>query len=404
MIDFEKELAVILADDPLGLLVIKPKASSGMNMDERLLSSFEEINTFINEQGHEPQASQDINERKLYSRLKGLRENPEKVAALIQCDSFDLFATEKMPVVKEINTIADVLEDDFLGLLGSNAKDEEDPTDIFKLRHVTKTIDMPEQIARRVPCKNFDKYEQLFKQCHRDLVSGASVFKPFTGEQQITAGHFFILHGVMVYVADVGEKEKKRGKVNARLLCIFENGTESNMLLRSLATELYKDENGVRVLPLSEDLLMPDEHITHEDQSTGYIYILQSLTEDNNIRDIADLYKIGYSSQPVKERIKNASQEPTYLMADVKLLSEFQTFNLNPQKLELLLHTFFAEACLNIDVFDKEGKRYTPREWFIVPLQVIEIAVRLLINGEIINYRYDNNKREIIEKVGSFGE
>ncbi len=400
MIDFGKELALILTNDPLGLLSIKPKTSSLLNMDERLLASFEEINAFVIEQGNEPLASQDINERKLYSRLKGLRESPEKVEALMDFDRFNLFASEKMPVVKEINTIDDVLNDDLLGLLSTSPMDEEDPNEIFKLKHISlhKTLDMPEQIARRVPCKNFERYEYLFKQCHSDLVTGKNEFRPFTGEQQIATGHFFILHGIMVYVANVGEKEKKRGKVNARLLCIFENGTESNMLLRSLATELYKDENGVRVLPLSEDLLMPDEHITHEDQSTGYIYILQSLTEDNNIRDIADLYKIGYSSQPVKERIKNASQEPTYLMADVKLLSEFQTFNLNPQKLELLLHTFFAEACLNIDVFDKEGKRYTPREWFIVPLQVIEIAVRLLINGEIINYRYDNNKREIVEK------
>ena len=398
MIDFEKELATILQNDPLGLLNIKPKVSSSVTMDERLLSSFEEINTFVKERGKEPELSQDIHEHKLYSRLKGLRESPEKVAVLIGLDVFNLFSSEKMPIVKEINTIDDVLLDDVLGLLGDSFLKEDNPNDIFKLKNIPKTLEMPEQIARRTPCQDFGLYEPLFKQCHRDLVAGENELRPFTGEQQIEIGHFFILHGIMVYVAEVGNKEKKRGKVNARLRCIFENGTESNMLLRSLATELYKDEGGRRVLKPGEELLSEYEQVSSVDKPTGYIYILKSLSNDDKIKAIENLYKIGFSTQPVQQRIKNAIQEPTYLMADVKLLSEFQTYNLNPQKLELLLHTFFAEACLNIDVFDNEGQRYTPREWFVAPLHVIETAVKLLINGEVINYRYDNNKQEIIEK------
>lgn len=398
MIDFAEELASILASDPLGLLDTKPKVSSVMSADERLLASFEEINAFVKEHGKEPEASRDMNERKLYSRLKGLREDTVKAAALMEFDTFNLFACVKTPVAKGINTIDDVLLDDVLGLLGDSILDEADPNDIFKLRNVPKKLDMPEQIARREPCKDFDVYEHLFKQCHIDLVSGENKLRPFTGEQQIAVGHFFILHGIMVYVAEVGDKEKKRGKVNARLRCIFENGTESNMLLRSLARELYKDETGRRVIKACEDFFSESEQVTHEDKATGYIYILRSLSDDTKIKEIESLYKVGFSSQPVKQRIKNATQEPTYLMADVKLLSEFQTYNLNPQKLELLLHTFFAESCLNIDVFDNEGKRHTPREWFIAPLHAIETAVKLLINGEIVNYRYDNNNQEIIER------
>jgi len=152
------------------------------------------------------------------------------------------------------------------------------------------------------------------------------------------------------------------------------------------------------LLKLVKIFFSESEQVTAEDKATGYIYILRSLSEDTKIKEIESLYKVGFSSQPVKQRIKNAAQEPTYLMADVKLLSEFQTYNLNPQKLELLLHTFFAESCLNIDVFDSESKRHTPREWFIAPLHAIETAVKLLINGEIVNYRYDNNNQEIIEK------
>lgn len=110
------------------------------------------------------------------------------------------------------------------------------------------------------------------------------------------------------------------------------------------------------------------------------------------------LYKIGFSTQPAQNRIKNAAGEPTYLMADVALVSEYQTYNLNPRKLELLLHTFFAKSCLNIDVFDKDGVRHTPREWFVVPLHIIETALKLLISGEIVNYEYDSNGQKIVPK------
>jgi hypothetical protein len=398
MTDLAKELEAILKTDPLGLLDIKPKASSAISADERLLASFEEINSFLRKHDREPTESRDIVERKLFSRLRGLRESPPKAAMLKDHDVFDLLVNVKIPEPKEINTINDIMDDDILGVLGGGATDEQDPNDIFSLRNVPKTIDMPSSIAKRKPCKDFDRFEKLFKQCYADLDSGANVLWKFAGEQQITSGQFFILHGVMVYVAEVGAKDKKRGKINARLRCIFENGTESNMLLRSLATELYKDETGRRVVDTRNEILKDNTALTAEDAMTGHIYVLRSQSDAPEIKEISNLYKIGYSSQPVNKRIQNASQEPTYLMADVTLITEFETYNVNPQKLEMLLHTFFAESCLNLDVFDNEGKRHTPREWFIVPLHVIETAVQLLINGDIVNYRYDSQGQEIVEK------
>ncbi len=392
MIDFEKELALILQDDPLGLLTIKPRASLTISADDRLIASFAEINRFVHEHGAEPAESRDINERCLFSRLKGIRDDFDKTTALLAFDRFDLLKNSIVSDIKEISSVEDILNDDVLGLLGNETSDN----DIFMLKNVAKTTEMPEQVARRKPCKDFDAFEGLFKQCHADLLSHKSELRKFTGEQQITVGHFFILHGVMVYVAEVGDKSKKRGKVNAQLRCIFENGTESNMLLRSLATELYKDESGRRVLPVCENLFDEPKQVTAEDKATGTIYILSSLSKDPKIKEIENLYKIGFSSQSVEQRIQNAEQEPTYLMAKVKRVSEYQTFNLNPQKLELILHTFFADCCLNLDVFDGDGKRHTPREWFIVSLHNIEIAIQLLINGEIVHYRYDGMKQEIV--------
>ena len=169
------------------------------------------------------------------------------------------------------------------------------------------------------------------------------------------------------------------------------------MLLRSLAAELYKD--GRRVSAHEDHLLDGLQGITEEDQETGYIYVLRSLSKNPDIAAIQHLYKIGFSKQPIESRLKHAETEPTFLMAPVKLIESFQCYNLNPQKLELLLHTFFGESCLNIDIYDADGKRYVPREWFVAPLEVIEQAIQLLINGEIIHYKYDAEKQEISLKT-----
>ena len=400
MIDFEKELQGILDNDPLGLLVVKMKASSVISADERLVASFEEINAFKREHGREPALSRDISERKLYGRLKGLRESPEKAAALAKFDAFGLLVEVKMPEQKEISTIDDVLQDDALGLLGDDLSSESDSDDIFTLKNVTKSIVMPDHIAKRKPCAEFEKFEPLFKKNHADLVFKEKVMVPFTSERQIGPGAFFILQGVMVYVANRGDWEKKRfGNVNARLYCVFENGTESNMLLRSLAAALWKDETSRQIVDADQmELIAESERIKSDDEATGYVYVLRSLSEDPQIKSIKDLFKIGFSRQSVSQRINKAENEPTYLMAGVIPVVEFQTYNLNPQKLENLLHTFFAGSCLNLDIYDSEGNRHTPREWFVVPLNVIEAAVQLLVSGEILNYRYDNQLQEIVEK------
>ena len=399
MIDFDKELKTILETDPLGLLGVKAKTSSVISAEERLLASFEEINAFMREHGHEPFSSRDISERKLYSRLKGLRESPEKAAALAEFDTFHLLGDVIIPEPKEIHTIDDVLEGDALGLLGNGNgwSAEAEPDDIFTLKNIPKSIDMPDYIAKRKPCNEFEQFEPLFKQNHADLVSKKKVTRQFTSERQIAPGEFFIMQGLMVYVANRGKWEKRNyGNVNARLYCVFENGTESTMLLRSLAAALWKDGNSRQIIPaVQSDMYGESEQIASDDEATGYIYILRSLSEDPQIKEIKDLYKIGFSSQPVAQRIQNAKQDPTYLMADVMPVTEYQTYNLHPQKLELLLHTFFAESCLNLDVFDSEGKRHTPREWFEVPLHIIETAVQLLINGDIVHYRYNNQRRKI---------
>jgi len=383
--DKEKKLKAIFENDPLGLLNIKPSSSPVRNADERLIASFQEINAFYDKNKREPEAGGNIQEHMLFSRLKGLREDNEKMLALEKEDRYSLFKVEK----KAINSLEDLLGDDALGILDSDADS------MFSFKHTPKETSMPDYIAKRTPCKDFDLFENIFITCQANLKDGKRKLYPFKNEQQIAKGYFFVLKGVLLFVAEVGKKEvDEKGKVNARLRCIFENGTESDMLLRSLAAELYKD--GRRVTEHEDKLLDNFKNISEEDKEAGFIYVLKSKSNNENITSIDNLYKIGFSKVDVPERIKNAENEPTYLMAPVSIVKAFKCYNMNPQKLEQLLHNFFGNSCLNIDVFDKEGNRHTPREWFIAPLEIIEQAVHFIINGDIVNYRYDEQQQIII--------
>lgn len=378
------DLLKLIDDDDLGLLNVKSKQAPGATADERLVSSFQQINQFVTDHGREPQTGSGVQEHQLYARLKGIRASKEKIQDLIPLDEHGLL---KVPA-KEIKSIDDIFEDDDLGILENEAES------IFTLKHISKETTMPDYVASRKPCKDFSAFEHKFIQCQTDLASGKRKLWPFKNEQQIQAGYFFVLKGVLLYVVEVGEMEVTKGKKNARLRCIFENGTESDMLLRSLAAELYKD--GRRVTEHEDRLLDGFDNITEEDEETGYIYALRSLSSKPEISEIKDLYKIGFSTVPVEQRIKNAENEPTYLMAPVKIVAAYQCFNMSPQKLELLLHTFFGTACLNLDVYDNTGQRHTPREWFIASLDIIEQAIHFVLNGDIVNYRYDFEKMEIV--------
>lgn len=74
----------------------------------------------------------------------------------------------------------------------------------------------------------------------------------------------------------------------------------------------------------------------------------------------------------------------------------YETYNMNTQKFEQLIHKFFAKVCLNIDIFVSDAKRYTPREWFIAPLEIVEQTIELIITSEITNYRYDDKNEKLV--------
>ena len=186
---------------------------------------------------------------------------------------------------------------------------------------------------------------------------------------------------------------------DGRTRIIFENGKESNIMLDTLRKNLVK--YGGKAVTANKkhsdkDFIEPFMGVTPEDDKTGFIYVLKSNSVDEAIASIANLHKIGYSKNDPSERIKNAEHEPTYLMASVSIVGIWQCFNMNPQKFEQLLHNFFGKTCLDIDVFDDNGKRYRPQEWIIVPIEAINQAIEMIISGIIVDYRYDQESESIV--------
>lgn len=383
----------ILADGDFGDMFNFKSSNPIITADDRLMESFNEINKFIDEHGHEPSNMLDMNERKLAKRLEGIRNEPDKVLALKEHDKHNLLQVEEKP----IESLDDILHDDFLAnILGGN---DPSASDIFDLKHVKHSSERQSTdfVARRKVCKNFAKYEPLFKQCQAELKSGIRKLIKFN-EQNLVPNTYFVVDGILGYLETVYDLVKdKNSKFDGRIYCVFENGTESNMLFRSLGKMLYNNgqivssSNAENIAEFNRGF----EIISDDDKSTGYIYILKSKSINPKIANIDDLYKIGYSTIPVEERIKNAENEPTYLMASVEIVSVYECYNLNPQKFEHIMHTFFSEACLNLDVFGEDGKRYNPREWFILPLAVIEEAIAHIISGDILKFSYDSTYKNI---------
>ncbi|MCK5602999.1 GIY-YIG nuclease family protein [Candidatus Pacearchaeota archaeon] len=396
--DKDKVISEIINNDPHGILDIKPKASSVKSADERLIASFNEINDFYENNTKEPEPSvSNISEYQLYSRLKSIREDENKVLSLKSYDKHNLLNIQRA----ELNSMDDILDSDSLGTLN------DDTEGLFEFKHTPKDYDRAaaDFVAKRKPCKDFDKYEQEFKAVQKDLSNSKRKLVQFK-QANLQPGDYYVHNGVLLYLESVDYQEDiqdfnsgSRSRIDGRTRCIFENGTESNMLYRSLYKALLV--NGKTVTKSSDqtdaEIQKSFSNITDEDKEAGYIYVVISKSSDERISTIENLYKIGYSTDDPEERIKNAEQEPTYLMAPVTIVTAFQCFNMNPQKLEQLLHNFFGNSCLNIDVYDNDGKRHTPREWFIVPIETIEESIMLIITGDIINYQYDFDEQTILK-------
>jgi hypothetical protein len=361
-----------------GLLDVPEKPKKTTSVD-RLERAFLEIVEFRQTHDRPPSSTtREIAERTLGARLDGILADEEKIAALKHLDEFGLLEIPEAPT-----SLDELLEGDDFDLLG----DEGGLLDVSDLP-VRQQVHDNDAAAQRTKCEDFDQFEPLFVQRHAELRAGSSRLLPFPGRQNIIEGAFFVLNGVMLFVAEVGEPEYIKSTIRTnrreRLRVVFENGTESSMYRQSLSIRLTESD-GLIVAPADTP------EILEGDEVSGYIYVLRSLSDDPQIAAIKDLHKIGFSRGAVEQRIKNAEKSPTYLMAPVEVVASYRTYNLRASALENLLHRVFAEVRLDVTQIDRKGRDYDPSEWFVVPSSVIDQAVDLIISGEIVDYTYDSD-------------
>jgi hypothetical protein len=386
-----------LSDDELlaelGVTVEQAKPSTYTAREERIIAGFEDILRFYDDHGRAPQhgENRDIFERLYAVRLDRLRELEDCRELLAAFDKHGLLAgSSTQPVSDEID------DDTLLAELGIEPSSEDD---IRVLRHVPTAEERraAEEIANREKCDDFAKFEPLFEEVQHELDAGARATRPFELKAEIRPGAFFIVGGQIAYVAEMGEVfTNPQGRSDARLRVIFDNGTQSNMLMRSLQRSLNKDEAGRRITDPEAGPLFSGE-ADDGDEASGTIYVLRSKSDHPLVAEHRELvHKIGVTNMKVAQRIAGARLQPTFLMADVEVMAEYKLFNINRSKLERLIHRVFGSAQLDIAIPDRFGTMIVPREWFLVPLQVIDEAVERIRDGSITGYRYEPSQAALV--------
>jgi hypothetical protein len=272
------------------------------------------------------------------------------------------------------------------------------PSDVTELVHVRSRdeIKAAEEIAQRNPCEDFDDFKPLFEKVQSDLAAGQRQTLKYKDNAEVKKGDIFILDGQKVIVADMGESfVSDYGKPDRRLRVVYDNGTESDLLIRSLQRALNKDKASRRITEANLGPLFSDQE-DEDDLPSGQIYVLRSKSDNAFVAaNRTVIHKIGVTGGEVKSRIGNAKKDATYLLAEVEIVATFKLSNINRKRLEALIHKFFGSARLDLELKDRFGSQVEPREWFLVPLPVIEEFIEKLKAGTLSMFRYDPKKAAI---------
>ena len=318
-------------------------------------------------------------------RLDRLRALTECRDLLRTLDRQGLLEGGKASSIPEVDDLDDHELLEALGVDGSSES-------VTELRHVRSTAEKraAEEIANRKKCENFEEFKSMFLQVKKDLETGMRQTSPFQKMAEIQKGQWFVVGGQIAYVAEVGKEfVTEYDRRDSRLRVIYDNGTESDVLLRSLQRALHRDNAGRRITEVGYGPLFSAE-IEEGDEESGTIYVLQSKSDHPVVeanRDI--LHKIGVTGGNIERRIGNAKLDPTFLMADVEVVATYKLSNINRSKLEHLIHRIFDPARLDIEIKDRFGNPVVPREWFLVPIFVIDEAVERIKDGTITGFQYD---------------
>lgn len=392
-----RSLNDIFNDPAADELLIKPKKKQVTYDPE--VEKFKEIENWVKKHnGKEPEKTTDLSrlgERKLASRLKGIREDPERIELLKPYDKLGLLKQEDQNVsLKEkvshekmsFNSLDDILNDNSVLFDNSGSTLNSKLFDTGSLNKYKKLQEnKPENKSKRKAMEGFSKYKPLFEEVQKDLTSGRRHLARYENNK-LQLHHFYVLNGQLLYIESIGSEFKNKTRseadTDARLHVIYENGTENYPLRNGLIASLYGSrKRGVYGKAVTE----PDDkfEFSADDQVTGYVYVLKSLSNNADVKRIQEdhpLYKVGFTSGTVERRIANAENESTYLYGPVKVVAEYQVINLNPEALETALHHALAQYRLDVDIRAGNGKIIHPREWFIVDLNTINNLVSQIIS------------------------
>ena len=386
----------------LGIDLAPVKQVTYTAKEERLISGFEEVLQFyeINQRIPSNSNNADIFERLYAVRLDQLRKLPEAISLLKDFDQYNLLNNS---TTSEPSDMSELEDDDLLSELGIEIEDEHN---ILVLNNVRSSDERKEAelIGKQKVCEDFEVFKPLFDQIQKDLDTGARHTKRYGKNNVLEKNDWFILNGQLVYIAEITEYfETSDGHLDARTRLIYSNGTESNILMRSLTKSLYKDEAGRRVLvtnntgPLFSSTNLSEQDTDIEVKS-GSIYVLRSLSDNEFIKANKHiLHKIGVTTGNVNKRIAEARKDPTYLLADVELVATYSLpENIVPQKLEKLIHKALNSAQLDLVIEDRFGNPVKPKEWFLVSLNTINDIIDHIKNGSIETVYYDAEKAQLI--------
>jgi hypothetical protein len=366
--------------------------------EQRIIAGFEEIERFYTEHGRlpKPNAQRDIFERLYAIRLQRIQHSAECREVLKDLDTHGLLdADDYNSVLCEESPMSD---DELLTSLGVDSATKDDVTDLVHVRSRAE-IKAAEEIAQRNPCRDFENFKPLFARLQEDLTTGQRHTSKYQDHAEVKKGDLFILDGQKVLVAEVGESfVSDYGRQDKRLRVVYDNGTESDLLVRSLQRALNKDKASRRI---SDPDLGPlfSGASEEDDLPSGYIYVLRSQSDNPFVAENrAVIHKIGVTGGDVKSRLGNARKDPTYLLADVEVVATYKLANIHRKRLEALLHKFFSPARLDVQFKDRFGSQVEPREWFLVPLEAIEEAVKRVTDGTLGDYLYDPKAAKTVHR------
>lgn len=347
------------------------------------------------------QASDDNKERKAN---RGVVDDDPIMTSL---DYFlaETVVTSKQPAeefsgsqIETFDSLEDILASD-ADFIQSLSADEDKYFDTDNQYGATTSVkSTPDEIGKQTPCADFYMYENHFKILHDRLASGDLKTIKYTATN-LKQGDAFILDGIVGFVQKVGaERSSSNGKFNPRLRLVFDNKTESNILLNSLNKRLYADPNGRRIVRSADEFTDFDFPESQARVKTGQVYIVRTLSEDPALNKIPNLYKIGFTSGTVQERTKNAVNDMAFLESPIEIVEVANCYNLDPRGLEGVIHGFLHAQRINITLTSKKGGSYQPKEWFSIDLDEAKKVIGLIIDGSIIDYRMDNTTNRVVAK------